>query len=337
MTYVGEDSLLYEQSNGFADVEEQETVFTSDNFGVMWHSSATGTVTFLPGTEMYVGDTAFLIKGSESLSCSPTINMTDCILEDKDDDGNFNIIHLFESDDAGQTDEISLHHDYKWAIAAQYLGEQKTKLDGALKATVTANFTDMTLVGNCWNSVYTARQMLQINLDDTDLTGIVSSADAEHRNKSYLYAYNEDGDIICTDLDGKAYETLYTDPYTATSMNGTSTTTVYIYPAVDEEGNFVYDESDTNVYESCGYAIYYTDAQYLGLTDLTASETLNDPVGLSLSNGSTWTVTGTSYLAELTIDETSAVIGAEMTVDGVATEIVPGSSYEGEIVLTPVA
>ena len=43
-------------------------------------------------------------------------------------------------------------------------------------------------------------------------------------------------------------------------MRSASTTTVYIYPAVDKTGAFVYDGNDTNVYESCGYAIYYTDA-----------------------------------------------------------------------------
>ena len=334
MTYVGEDSTLYAESNGFADVEERNSVFTSDLFGVMWHSSATGSVTFLPGSELYVGDTAFLIKGSASLSNSPTINMTDCILQDLDDDGNLAIVHLFESDDAGQTDEISLHHDYKWAIAAQYLTEQKTLIEGNPKATVTANFTDMELVGDCWNSVYTARQQLVINLDNTALTGTVSSADVEHQNKSYLYAYNADGDIICTDLQGRAYVTLTTEPYTATSMNGTSTTTTYIYPDRDADGNFIYDETDTTVYESCGYAIFYTDAQYLGQTIETAAPTLNNPVVLNLTNGSVWTVTGVSYLASLTIDDTSAVEGAVMTVNGEQTELLPGT-YEGEIILTP--
>ncbi len=334
MEYVGEDSTLYGESNGFADVEERNSVFTSDLFGVMWHSSASGSVTFLPGSELYVGDTAFLIKGSASLSNSPTINMTDCILQDKDGDGDLSIVHLFESDDAGQTDEISLHHDYKWAIAAQYLSEEKALIEGGISATVTANFTDMELIGDCWNSVYTARQQLVINLDNTTLTGTVSSADVEHKNKSYLYAYNADGDIICTDLDGRAYKTLRTDPYTATSMDGTSTTTVYIYPETDETGAFVYDEADTNMYESCGYAVYYTDAQYLGQTIETASPTLNNPVSLNLANGSEWTVTGTSYLASLTIDETSSVVGAAMMVDGVPTELIPGS-YEGEIVIEP--
>ena len=334
MTFVGEDSALYDESDGFAAVEEKNSVFRSDNFGVMWHSSATGSVNFLPGTEMYVGETAFLIKGSRSLSNSPTINMESCVLEDLNGDGNFNIIHLFESDDAGQTDEISLHHDYKWAIAAQYLNAEKEKIDGSIAATVTANFTDMELVGDCWNSVYTARQLLSIHLDGTNLTGVVSSADTEHRHKSYLYAENADGDILCTDENGRAYKTLYTEPYTSTTMNGTSTTTVYIYPETDETGAFVYDEADATIYEPCGYAIYYTDAQYLGLTDETASPTLNNPVALTLTNGSVWTVTGLSYLTELNVEAGCTVEGA-VTVDGEPVDVSAGGVWEGAIVVNP--
>lgn len=59
---------------------------------------------------------------------------------------------------------------------------------------------------------------------------------------------------------------------------------------------------------------------------------------LALTNGSTWTVSETSYLTSLTIDETSSILGADglavtMTVDGVETPIAAGT-YTGEIVLT---
>ena len=56
---------------------------------------------------------------------------------------------------------------------------------------------------------------------------------------------------------------------------------------------------------------------------------------LTLENGASWTVTGQSTLTKLVIGEGCAVTGA-MTVDGVATELVPGT-YEGTIVLTPAA
>lgn len=58
---------------------------------------------------------------------------------------------------------------------------------------------------------------------------------------------------------------------------------------------------------------------------------------LVLTAGSTWEVTKDSYLTSLTIDDSSAIAGAEgaavvMTVDGVETEIAAGT-YEGEILI----
>ncbi|MCD8116589.1 MAG: hypothetical protein LUE21_05665 [Oscillospiraceae bacterium] len=69
--------------------------------------------------------------------------------------------------------------------------------------------------------------------------------------------------------------------------------------------------------------------------DAISAPTVNNPVSLTLTNGSTWMVTGTNYLTSLTIDETSTVMGMSlvMTVDGVETEIAAGT-YEGEIIIT---
>ena len=62
---------------------------------------------------------------------------------------------------------------------------------------------------------------------------------------------------------------------------------------------------------------------------------VNNPVTLNMANGAKWMVTGDNYLASLTIDETSSILGmgVTMTVNGVETEIAPGT-YTGEIVLS---
>jgi hypothetical protein len=78
----------------------------------------------------------------------------------------------------------------------------------------------------------------------------------------------------------------------------------------------------------------------LGAVTNTPQAAINNGVIVSLAGGSTWTVTGTSYLTSLSLDATSAVaaLGGKqvtMTVDGTATEIKPGASYSGAIVLTP--
>ena len=63
--------------------------------------------------------------------------------------------------------------------------------------------------------------------------------------------------------------------------------------------------------------------------------TVNNPVTLNMANGSKWMVTGDNYLASLTIDDTSSILGMDvkMTVNGVETPIAPGA-YTGEIVLS---
>ena len=70
----------------------------------------------------------------------------------------------------------------------------------------------------------------------------------------------------------------------------------------------------------------------------TAAPTVNNGVCVFLLGGSEWTVTDTSYITALTIEEGAAVRAAEgkrltMTVDGVPTPVEPGR-YQGRIVLS---
>jgi hypothetical protein len=73
------------------------------------------------------------------------------------------------------------------------------------------------------------------------------------------------------------------------------------------------------------------------LTD-TPRPAINNGVIVNLTNGSNWTVTGTSFLTRLVIDSSSSVTAREglvvsMTVNGVETPVISGA-YEGNIVLT---
>jgi hypothetical protein len=66
---------------------------------------------------------------------------------------------------------------------------------------------------------------------------------------------------------------------------------------------------------------------------------INNGVIVTLNSHATWTVTGTSYLTKLSLDSTSRVVAApgknvSLTVNGASTNITPGQSYTGTIVLT---
>ena len=75
------------------------------------------------------------------------------------------------------------------------------------------------------------------------------------------------------------------------------------------------------------------DIGYASATELGMFREGDAGLALTLQNGAEWSVTETSYLTALTLDETSTITGATMTVDGVATPIAAGT-YAGEIILT---
>ncbi|MER5185162.1 hypothetical protein ABT009_43960 [Streptomyces sp. NPDC002896] len=76
----------------------------------------------------------------------------------------------------------------------------------------------------------------------------------------------------------------------------------------------------------------------LGEVTNTVQAAVNNGVIVQLNSGSTWRVTGTSYLTKLVVDAGASVAGAggrtlTMTVDGAATDLEPGATYLGAIVL----
>ncbi len=76
----------------------------------------------------------------------------------------------------------------------------------------------------------------------------------------------------------------------------------------------------------------------LGEVKNTPSAAINNGAIVTLNSRSTWAVTGTSYLTELSLDPTSSVVAASgkslsMTVNGASTNITPGQTYAGAIVL----
>jgi hypothetical protein len=77
----------------------------------------------------------------------------------------------------------------------------------------------------------------------------------------------------------------------------------------------------------------------LGAVSNASQPAINNGVLVSLTGGSTWTVTGTSYLTVLSLDATSRVTAPHgrkltMTVDGTPTAISADGSHTGAIVLT---
>ena len=78
--------------------------------------------------------------------------------------------------------------------------------------------------------------------------------------------------------------------------------------------------------------VFKDNCEELGEVINTVQPVVNNGVIVTLKNGATWTVAGTSYLSSLTIDDTSSVVGT-LLVDGKETALVPGI-YTGALTLT---
>jgi hypothetical protein len=107
-------------------------------------------------------------------------------------------------------------------------------------------------------------------------------------------------------------------------------------PATDANGDYI--TIGTEKYDLYEGVIVSKDATFLGDLINTPSPAVNNGMIVSLTGGSVWTVTGTSYLTGLTTDEGGITApegyNVEMTVNGVKTKIETNKTYTGDIVLS---
>jgi hypothetical protein len=107
-------------------------------------------------------------------------------------------------------------------------------------------------------------------------------------------------------------------------------------PKTDAKGNYVI--AGSKKYDLNEGAIIEKNATYLGDLINKPAPAVNNGVIVTLKDGTVWTVTGTSYLTCLTVDNSSitAPEGSKvgMTVDGKKTEIKSGQTYTGNIVIS---
>lgn len=174
------------------------------------------------------------------------------------------LLRLMQSDDAGNPGVTSCAIEN--ATYDQYKSYDVTQTVDP----TTATFSNMTVDGDIYNSVYKVYQALDVTLSNMTLTGVVSSGIQTH-----------------VDADG--------NPFAGT---------------VDITGD--------------GYLAF-------GRVATTVYPAVNNPVNLTVTDGTVWNVTGTSYLASLTFDSASTINGV-VTVDG--TVVTTPGTYTGSVVVT---
>ncbi len=187
--YIGTDSLLAAETNGFADIEEKNSVFKSGKNSAMWHGGGNGTFFVLPGTELISGSTTFLVKsfysgmpgGPKAPGAHPQILVDGAKLCP----GNGVILHLMQNDDPGMG---TFGHDGHWAEyyevpqIVEKAQEGFDLTDPEEEGATRACFKNMELEGSIYNSRWSEGQNLAVRLDNTKLTGAISSGIQSHIN-----------------------------------------------------------------------------------------------------------------------------------------------------------
>jgi hypothetical protein len=274
-----------------------KSTLKSSRFGIS--ASGNSSVNIKAGTVINTGLSSFISKGGNT-----TINADGATITA----GNGVILQIMDSDDAGADfsdpavpfrtsyieesgapvripgrDLTAQNHDYagKKLDFPSMMQGKKLYINKSSGLDITANFSNMTLNGNIFNStesfvnekeigVASCASNLQVNLKNVQYKGDISSSKAEHIGVT----------------------------------SGKPIKTITNYKEVSSVRN-------------------------------TPREVINNGVNVALSGNSVWTVTGTSYLSRLTVVDGCTITGT-ITVDGVATRIINGKIYTGNIILSAI-
>ena len=313
---------MFRENVDLASVPERRS-YINARFGIFGQMSSGGVID-VTDTDIIASQAAFLFKDA----------YMDVRLDGSDTIDAPIVIHQQRSDDAGMG---TYAYDQCWALATPVF-LYNVEASGEPASGTSATMTDMTLEGDFYNTE-SKGAYLDLTFDNTEVTGVISSGEFIHDNASYWLVENPAFDenaaegqenlrYLAVDKDGKLYDTLYT-----TTLFGGS---VYSPAYEDDNGivTFFYGDGQFDPADIVGYAIFYNDAQYYSQGTITPGEAVNDPVYVTLTNGSVWNVTGESYLARLDVAPGSAVNGT-VTVDGMPVDVASGGSWTGNIVVSP--
>jgi hypothetical protein len=244
-------------------IPSKATVINSKKYAVMWHRSG-NPLTVDGGTTFNTAKTAFIVSGV------PAVLNMDGAGGAGINAGNGVIMQVASDDQPEGMGRGDAGYEEPTTAPQPAAGFDNT----SVKDAATANFSNINLKGDFYNSVgwgrLTDKLNLALNFKNSKITGIISASESHHPAPRILKANQYDFHSI----------------------------TDKVQPAV------------------------------------------NNGVIVNLTDGSTWTVTGTSYLTGLMIADGSSVTAPEgyravMTVNGTQKEIKPGS-YSGKIELTTI-
>jgi hypothetical protein len=322
--FYGTDyDLILSTGKASATVTGKDTYVYSDRIGVMWHKNAGGTVDITDGS-WYAKQCLFMMKGysaTDTEGCYPNLVVDKTDL--KTGPGGV-LLQLMTSDDCGLNFEAlqvpAVESDWSKVVCLLGTKVQKTKSEGFPP---TKSYIYMS-----------GGKEVSISADKRD-AWVKANPDA----KPVMVDYNPEKTPTSVFKNLKVKGDIYNGVWEAYQAVDVTFDNASITGVISSSfANHV----DAKGQALAGGTVIKADSTldcHLGMGRLknTAAPTVNNPVYLTLSHGSTWIASGTSYISKLVIDDASSIKATDgavsMTVNGVKTPIKAGT-YEGKIVIT---
>ncbi len=266
---------------------------------VMCHSNAGG-ITFVSDADLTAGEIAFVYKGTgdgytqeniddNAASADMIMGATGSNLYvrnskitapvlllafDSDDPGSLGGSQIVFDDSVAPKDEgFDVTSADNWGPASTMWASGGYNYNEAVQAYFQDCNGDTALEGDIYNGHQFVSKNLVLTLDNSELTGVISSGYVEH------------------------------------AVDGVDKTIAYGGDEIVGEDGLTYGEREN-----------------LGRVECFASETVNNGVIVTLTNGAVWNVTDTSYVSVLDVDDTSTVNGVITVLDSGIIMVEPAES-----------
>ncbi len=312
-SHIFSPDMAMKIANETAKVTLENTKAEAGRFVAMFKSNQGGGL-YCKDSELYSGRSLMIIP-----SCYPEIYMENCKIRA----GNNTIIQLYDSDDPGmnkdgkEVDNVIPVKDPEHDVTGENYHDVKI-FSFDLKDYCTdcrATFKDMDIFGNFYNSITNAQKPMMMGMP-----GAPGGEPPKGERPPMGGGEPPKGEMppMMAAMNQKNYPQNLILTFDNTRLKGIISASRSKH-AVDK----ITSDTRQEIYQ-----IYDSPC-----------EAVNNGVIVRLTNGSSWTVWGRSYITALTIDETSGVYSPDgspiiMKVDGVDVVPEPGKTYTGNILVT---
>lgn len=209
--YAPDYAIILASMTSSSNFTGEDTVVVTDRIGAMFHQNKDGELNIKDGS-WTVGDTMFLVKsatgaaaGSDTdLSCYPNIVVDGTEIEITGENDYSGVLYqLMDTDDAGGPfidSPMMMGENAGYTIPMQEDDWSTVELIEEELPDADTVFKNIDVEGDIYNSVYSFNEDLNVTLENSKITGVISSSNANHVDEvgnilqggTHLSMYNQD-------------------------------------------------------------------------------------------------------------------------------------------------